>query len=160
MARNWKELLNNFAKFMVVSLIGTVVDLGLHSLLSVYVFQDNYWGSYWVAPAISFETSVIVGCVFAYFFIWKDRVSERSTRSFFRHLGGYNLANIGCFLIKFVLLQAFHFLFVHLNWLQSWELEPTFCNLLGSIFGGLFNFWINEFVIFNQKKEKQETTDN
>lgn len=154
MARNWKELLSNFVKFTLVSTVGTIVDLGLHSLLSIYVFKDSYWGSYWAAPAISFEVSVIGGFVFAYFVIWKDRVSQRTTRSFFRHLGGYNLANIGSFTIKFIFLQMFHFVFVRYGWMQEWALEPVFCNFLGSIFGGLFNFWVNEYVIFNKKAKK------
>ena len=50
MNRNWKELLEKFIMFMLTSLVGTIVDLGLHWVLSTFVFQGNYWGSFWVAP--------------------------------------------------------------------------------------------------------------
>ena len=69
-----------------------------------------------------------------------------------RHLAGYNATCVGGYVIKFVAMQGFHFLFVSLDWLQGWSLEPVFCNLLGLCFSGTFNFVMNEFVIFNKKK--------
>ena len=51
-------------------------------------------------------------------------------------------------------MQGFHFLFVSLNWMQEWSVEPVFCNLLGLVFSGCFNFVMNEFVIFNKKNIK------
>ena len=151
--RTAKELLNKFVMFMLTSSAGTVVDLGLHWVLCEYAFKGNYWGSFWIAPTISFEVAALVNFVIAYFFVWKERISQRSVRSFFRHFAAYNAATIGAYLLKFVAMQGLHFLFVSLNWLQGWSLEPVLCNLLGLCFSGGFNFVMSEFVIFNKKKE-------
>ncbi len=150
--RTAKELLNKFLMFMLTSSAGTVVDLGLHWVLCAFVFPGDYWGSFWIAPTISFEVAALVNFVIAYYFVWKERISQRSARSFFRHFAAYNAACIGAYLLKFVAMQGLHFLFVSLNWLQDWSLEPVLCNLLGLCFSGLFNFVMSEFVIFNKKK--------
>lgn len=152
MKRSWKELLQKFVMFVLTSSIGTLVDLGLHWLLTVTVFKGNYWGSFWIAPTVSFEAAAIANFCIAYFFVWKERITHRGVRSFFRHLGAYNAATVGAYLLKFVAMQGLHFLFLSLNWLQDWELEPVFCNLLGLTFSGGFNFFMSEFVIFNKVK--------
>ena len=81
MRRSWKELLSKFVMFVLTSSLGTVVDLGLHWLLSVYFFKGNYWGSYWIAPTISFELAAITNFCIAYFFVWRERISQRNVRS-------------------------------------------------------------------------------
>lgn len=154
MRRSWKELIQKFLMFVATSSIGTLVDLGLHWILTVTVFRGNYWGSYWIAPTISFEVAAITNFCIAYFFVWKERISHRGARSFFRHLGAYNAATVGAYLLKFVAMQGLHFLFVSLDWLQDWPLEPVLCNLLGLCFSGGFNFFMSEFVIFNKVKKK------
>ena len=88
MSRSWTELLKNFAMFVLTSSLGTIVDLGLHWVLSTYAFRGNYWGTYWIAPTISFEVAAITNFCIAYFFVWKERISHRCVRSFFRHLAG------------------------------------------------------------------------
>jgi putative flippase GtrA len=150
--RTLRELLSKFVMFIVTSSAGTIVDLGLHWVLCEFVFKGDYWGSYWIAPTISFEVAALVNFVIAYFFVWKERISHRSIRSFFRHFAGYNAATIGAYLIKFVAMQGLHFLFVSQGWFQEWSFEPVFCNLLGLCFSGAFNFIMSEFVIFGKKK--------
>ncbi|MBR4775604.1 MAG: GtrA family protein [Bacteroidales bacterium] len=151
MGRSAKELLGKFAMFSLTSLVGTLVDLGLHWLLTAYLFKGSYGGSFWIAPTISFEVAAITNFCISYFFVWKERISHRNTRSFFRHLAGYNAATIGAFLIKLAIMQGIHFLFVGLDWLQNWtEMEPVICNLLALCFSGLFNFFMSEFVIFGK----------
>jgi putative flippase GtrA len=159
--RTKKEILTKFFMFMVTSSAGTVVDLGLHWWLATHVFEGNYWGSFWIAPTVSFEVAALVNFVIAYFFVWKERISQRSVRSFFRHFLAYNAASIGAYLIKFVAMQGLHFLFVALNWMQDWSMEPVLCNLLGLCFSGGFNFFMSEFVIFGKpsKKKKQASEE-
>ena len=157
---NWKDILRKFVIFSLTSSAGTVVDLGLHWLLCTYVFPGNYWGSFWIAPTISFEVAALVNFVIAYFFVWKERISQYSVRSFFRHFAGYNAASIGAYLIKFVAMQGLHFLFVSLDWFQDWTAEPVLCNLLGLCFSGAFNFIMSEFVIFGEKKKKKTPGEN
>ena len=154
MNRTWKEILTKFVAFSVTSSAGTVVDLVLHWVLASFVFAGNYWGSYWVAPTISFEVAALTNFVIAYFFVWKDRISQRSVRSFFRHFAGYNAACIGAYLIKLLAMQGIHFLFQSQGFLQDWSGEPVLCNLLGMCFSGIFNFIMGEFVIFGKKKDK------
>ena len=160
MQRSWKELGQKFMMFVVTSSIGTLVDLGLHWLLASTVFKGNYWGSYVIAPTISFEAAAIANFCIAYFFVWKERITHRGVRSFFRHLGAYNAATVGAYLLKLLAMQGLHFLFVSLNWMQDSTLEPVLCNLLGLCFSGGFNFFMSEFVIFNKtkrpEKEKEE----
>ena len=151
--RRRTEILKKFIMFSLTSMVGTIVDLGLHWFLSVYAFQESYWGSFCIAPAISFEVATLANFFIAYYLVWRERVSEFGTfRSVMRHLAGYNATCVGGYVIKFVAMQGFHFLFVSLDWLQGWSLEPVFCNLLGLCFSGAFNFVMNEFVIFNKKK--------
>ena len=138
--------------FVLTSSAGTVVDLGVHWLLSNFVFKGNYWGSFWIAPTISFELAAMTNFIIAYYFLWKDRITYRGTRSFWRHFAAYNVTTLGAYIIKFVAMQGIHFLFVKMNWMQDSSFEPVICNLLGLCFSGSFNFLMNEFVIFNKKK--------
>ncbi len=149
------EIFKKFVMFSLTSTAGTIVDLGLHWALSLYVFNDSYWGSFWIAPTISFEVATLTNFFIAYYLVWKDRVSKPgSIRSLLRHLAAYNATCVGGYVLKFVAMQGFHFLFVSLNWMQEWSVEPVFCNLLGLVFSGCFNFVMNEFVIFNKKNIK------
>lgn len=155
MRRTWKEIMTKFVAFTVTSSAGTVVDLGLHWVLASFVFAGSYWGSYWIAPTISFEVSALTNFVIAYFFVWKERISQRSVRSFFRHFAAYNAACVGAYLLKLAAMQGVHFLFQAQGWLQEWSGEPVLCNLIGMCFSGLFNFIMGEFVIFNKPRKKE-----
>lgn len=159
MSRSGKEILSKFVMFALTSSVGTVVDLGLHWLLAAYAFRGNYWGTFWLAPTISFEVAAIANFCIAYFFVWTERISQHNVRSFFRHLAAYNAACIGAYILKLIAMQGFHFLFVSLNWMQESTFEPVLCNLLGLCFSGGFNFVMSEFVIFN-KTNKNNTILN
>lgn len=152
-----KEIFGKFVMFTLTSMAGTIIDLGLHWLLASYAFDGSYWGSFWIAPTISFEVATLANFFIAYYLVWRERVSRPgSMRSLLRHLAAYNATCIGGYIIKFVAMQGFHFLFVSMNWLQDWSVEPVFCNLLGLCFSGIFNFVMNEFVIFNKNKVKTD----
>ena len=153
--RSFKEIILKLCLFSATSMVGTLVDLGLHWALSSFVFDGNYWGSFWIAPVISFEVAAMANFVIAYFFVWKERVTYRGRRSFWRHFAGYNAAGVGAFILKFIVMQGVHFLFLSLGWLQEYSFEPVICNLIGLCFSGLFNFYMSEFVIFNKKKPEQ-----
>lgn len=159
MNRSWTELLKNFIMFSLTSMAGTIVDLGLHWVFSTFLFKGNYWGSFWIAPTISFEVAAMTNFVIAYFFVWKDRISQRSVRSFWRHFAAYNAAGVGAYLIKFVAMQGLHFLFLSQGWFQETTLEPVICNMLGLCFSGAFNFVMSEFFIFNKTKKRDDTNN-
>lgn len=150
------EILKKFIVFSLTSVVGTIVDLGLHWLLSEYVFDGSYWGSFWIAPTISFELATLTNFFIAYYWVWKERVSKPgSMRSLVRHCVAYNATCIGGYIIKLAAMQGFHFLFVSQGWFQELSIEPVLCNLLGLCFSGAFNFVMNEFVIFNKAKVKK-----
>ena len=154
--KRFAELLLRFAIFSITSGAGTLVDLGGHWWLSASFFPDRYWWSFWVAPVISFEAAVLTNFLIAYFFVWRERISHRSTRSFFRHYAGYNATATGVFFVKLLLMQGFHLLLLALGWFQGKTYEPVLCNLLALSISGCFSFVLNEFVVFRKVEKKKE----
>ena len=148
------EVLKHYLMFAITCSAGTVVDLGVHWLLSATVLDFSYWAKLWVAPSISFELGTITNFFIAYHFVWRDRISDKSARSFWRHFAAFNATSFGAFLLKFAVMQGAHFLLVSLGWLQTASYEPALCNFIGMLFSGTFNFFMNEFVIFGKKKKK------
>jgi len=150
------EILTKFVMFSITSGAGTLVDLGVHWWLAACYFTDSYLWTFWVAPVISFELAVITNFLIAYNLVWRERISHRSTRSFFRHYAAYNATATGVFFIKLLAMQGFHLLFLALGWFQSKSYEPVLCNLLALCISGCFSFVLNEFVIFKKVEKKEE----
>lgn len=147
-------LLMRFAVFSITSGAGTLVDLGLHWWLSSSFYQDKYWWGFWLSPVISFEAAVLTNFLIAYYLVWKERISRRDTRSFFRHYAGYNATATGVFCVKLVIMQGFHLLFIALNWFQGTTYEPVLCNLLAMCLSGILSFVLNEYVVFKKPVRK------
>ena len=147
------ELLLRFAIFSITSGVGTLVDLGVHWWLTATFYPDSYLWRFWIAPIISFELAVLTNFLIAYYFVWRERISHRSPRSFFRHYAGYNATATGVFCIKLLVMQGFHLLMVALGWFQDTNYEPVLCNLLALCISGCFSFVLNEFVVFRAKKK-------
>ena len=148
------ELLMRFAMFSITSGAGTLVDLGGHYWLSYSYMPDNYWWTCWVSPVISFEAAVMTYLVIAYFWVWRERISKRSPRSFLRHYAGYNAAATGVFFIKLLVMQGIHLLLVAFGWFQNKTYEPVLCNMLALCVSGCFSFVLNEFVVFRKIEKK------
>lgn len=119
-------------------------------ICSHYLLDGSYWREYVLSPFIGFEFAVFTNFVIAYFGVWRDRISARSTRSFFRHYLGYNLSCTGAFLIRLCILLLLERLF-------SWDV--LWCNLTAMCFSGLINFTLNEKVVFRLKKDKKTTSN-
>lgn len=131
-----------YLKFMLSTLAGTAVDCAVMWLLAEKLFTENEMAQLFIAPSVSFECAVFTNYVLAYFFVWKDRVKDRSLRNFFLRFFPYNVSCIAAFLIKmipFVLIRHFA------------GLNVVGCNLLALAVSGLFNFFMNEWVIFRKK---------
>lgn len=127
---------------MVSTLGGTAVDCAVMWLLAEVLFPGTEYVGLFVAPTVSFECAVFTNYTLAYFFVWKDRVGERSARGFWGRFLPYNVSCIAAFLIKmvpFVLIRHFA------------GLNVVVCNLLALIFSGIFNFVMNEWVIFRKR---------
>ena len=139
-----------YAEFAASTLAGTAVDMFVLWICSHYLLDGSYWREYILSPFIGFEFAVFTNFVIAYFGVWRDRISARSTRSFFRHYLGYNLSCTGAFLIRLCILLLLERLF-------SWDV--LWCNLTAMCFSGLINFTLNEKVVFRLKKDKKTTSN-
>ncbi|MBO7640513.1 MAG: GtrA family protein [Bacteroidales bacterium] len=129
-------------KFSLSTLAGTAVDMLVLWVFKQFVFKDWYYGEYMISPVISFFFAVLTNFSLAYFIVWKDRVSKRSVRSFFRHFAGYGISSLGGFIVKMGLLLLIEKIF---HW------DVLICNLVALCFSGLLNFALNEWVVFGKR---------
>lgn len=140
-----KELIvKRFPKFFAGNLLGTAIDTLVLWLFSHFVFH-GYIGQVIISPVISFECAVMTNYVFSYFVTWKDRISQVSTRSFFRRFVGYNATCTGTFILKMGILML-------IQWLTKWDV--VICNLLALCVSGVVNFLMDNFVVFKKKVEE------
>ena len=140
-----KELIvKRFPKFFAGNLLGTAIDTLVLWLFSHFVFH-GYIGQVIISPVISFECAVMTNYVFSYFVTWKDRISQVSTRSFFRRFVGYNATCTGTFILKMGVLML-------IQWLTKWDV--VICNLLALCVSGVVNFLMDNFVVFKKKVEE------
>lgn len=133
-----------FAAFSASTLVGTAVDTLVLWLCSHYLLQGTYWGENLLSPAISFECAVVANYLVAYFGVWRDRITEHTRSAFWRRFVTYNASCVAGFLVKMVFLLFF-------KWLLS-GLDVVWCNLIALCFSGLFNYALNEFLVFRKKK--------
>lgn len=140
-----KELIvKRFPKFFAGNLLGTAIDTLVLWLFSHFVFH-GYIGQVIISPVISFECAVMTNYVFSYFVTWKDRISQVSTRSFFRRFVGYNATCTGTFILKMGVLML-------IQWLTKWDV--VICNLLALCVSGVVSFLMDNFVVFKKKVEE------
>lgn len=147
---NVKQTLKQALKYLVTTLLGTATDTVVLWLISTYWLDGNHVEKYVISPMISFECAVIVNYFTAFFYVWRDRIAQRTKGAFFSHFWKYNLSCVSAFFLKMVLLNAVAFAF---HW-------PAFvCNLVALCFSGILNFCINEFLIFSNKDKKPKTEE-
>lgn len=141
--QSFLTLITRYVEFAASTLAGTAVDMLVLWLCSDYLFQGTYWGENIVSPCISFECAVFTNFLFAYYGVWRERISNYNARSFFRHWAGYNLSCIGAFLVKLGILLL-------VQYLSQWDV--LICNMIALCFSGLLNFFLNERVVFSAKR--------
>ena len=129
-------------RFVAGNLVGTLVDTLVLWVFSHYVFH-NYVGKVVLSPIISFECAVLINYLVCFHFTWKDRITYKSRRAFFRRYAAYNASCTGGFVIKLALLLL-------IQELTKWDV--VICNLLALCVSGIFNFTMDEFVVFKKKK--------
>ena len=153
--------LKKWVDFVVSRALGTVVDTAVLWAVgwALKVMAEahpasgfwsgfQYWGEYWIGPAISFEVATFANFLMSYYWIWKNRISNRSSaKSFWRHFGGFNVSCIFGFLVKMVFLVLFEKLFGWDAWL---------CNLLAVCISGILNYFLAEVFVFRKKTERPE----
>lgn len=153
--------LKKWVDFVVSRALGTVVDtvvlwavgLALKAMVSAHpasgFWNDfEYWGEYLIGPTISFEVATFANFLMSYYWIWKNRISNRSSaKSFWRHFGGFNVSCIFGFFVKMIFLVLFGKLF---GW-DAWV-----CNLLAVCISGILNYFLAEVLVFRKKTERPE----
>ena len=152
--RKWTE-------FIVSRAVGTIVDTGVLWFVG-YILQltaanhpdsgfwqsFNYWGEYWLGPAISFEIATFVNFLMSYFWIWRNRITDRgSARSFWRHFWGFNISCIFGFIVKMIFLVLCERIFHWDAWL---------CNLAAVCISGILNYFLAESLVFRKIRETPE----
>ena len=137
-------------KFSMSTLAGTAVDMLVLWVFKQFVFKGWYYGEYMISPVISFFFAVLTNFTLAYFIVWKDRVSQRSVKSFLRHFAGYGASSLGGFLVKMGLLLLIEKIF---HW------DVLICNLLALCVSGFVNFAMNEWVVFGKRTPKLEPNE-
>lgn len=142
MSRVKELLLNRLPKYFLGTLSGTLVDTLVLWMFSHLVFHD-YVGRVILSPIISFECAVFTNYVVCCSFTWKDSITQKSMGSFFRRYAAYNASCTGGFLIKMGFLMLIEYLT---------KLDVVICNWLALCISGIFNFSMDEFVIFKKKK--------
>ena len=135
--------IKRFGEFAVANALGTVVDTAVLWVFSTYILKGTYFGENILSPAISFEAAVLTNFLCSYAVIWKDRVSARTHRSFWRHYLPYNVSCTGIFFLRLAIL-------VLLKELTGFHV--VFCNLMAMCVTGLLNFLMGEKVIFRRKQ--------
>lgn len=128
--------------FSASTLAGTAVDTFVLWLCAHGAFAGTYWGENIVSPTLSFLAATVANYVMAYCFVWRDRISTRSWSDFMRRYWPYLSTCVGGFLIKMLILQG-------LVLLISWDV--VWLNLVAVCISGLFNFAINEWIVFRPK---------
>ncbi|MBQ9547953.1 MAG: GtrA family protein [Bacteroidales bacterium] len=142
---NLYKTLVRLVEFSASSLLGTLVDTLVVWLCS-HFWLTSYVGEYIISPVISFECAVFTNFVMAYRVIWRDRIPNKTRRTFMGRFLAYNLSCTGVFLIKMGLLLL----------IQRWlKLDVVWCNLIAVCITGGINFLINERIIFRKCKEKE-----
>jgi len=140
------QLLKKLVIFSTSSLLGTIVDMLVLWICAKFIFPRTYVYEYIASPFISYELACLTNFTIAYFYIWKDRVSHVSNKSYWKHFAAYNTTSLGAFLVKLAFMQAIHFLFPGMNVL--------ICNFLALCVSGGINFAANEWLIFRKKGDK------
>lgn len=138
-----RRLLVRYVKYMGTSVIGTLTDTLVLWLLSDFVFTEGYWGEYVVSPVLSFQSAVLVNYTISYFYVWKDRVSNRrGVRTYLRLYLIYNISCTSIFLIRLGLLLL-------IEKLTGWDV--VVCNLSAMAVTGIMNFLLTNNVIFRKR---------
>lgn len=127
--------------------LGTGVDTLVLWLCSDFIFSGNYFGRNVLSPMISFEFAVISNFLCSYFFIWNNRVEDKSVKSFFKHFIVFNIAALSGFAIKMLFLLLFEHIY-------GWDV--IVCNLVALCISGILNFFMEKLIVFRKQKVQPE----
>ena len=132
---------------MLSRLLGTGVDTLVLWLCSDFLLSGTYWGKNIISPMISFEFAVFSNFICSYYWIWSNRVEDKSAKSFLKHFVVFNIAALSGFVVKMLFLLLFEYIF-------GWDV--VVCNLVALCISGVLNFFIEKLVVFRKQKQRPE----
>lgn len=132
--------MRTYIEFVVSRLFGTGVDTFVLWICSKFIFHD-YWGIYVVSPVISFEFAVFSNFVCSYYWIWKERITNKNIKDFTYRFLIFNFSSVLGFLVKMLFLLLFQKIF-------GWNV--VYCNLAALLISGLFNYFLAETIVFGK----------
>ncbi len=133
--------MRTYLEFVLSRLFGTGIDTLVLWICSDFIFS-GYWGIYIVSPLISFEFAVLSNFLWSYFWIWKDRIPNKTKGDFWKRFVIFNLSSVMGFGVKMVFLLLFQLLF-------QWDV--LICNIAALLISGLFNYFCADKLVFCQK---------
>ena len=133
--------MRTYIEFVVSRLFGTGVDTFVLWICSKFIFHD-YWGIYVVSPVISFEFAVFSNFVCSYYWIWKERITNKNIKDFTYRFIIFNFSSVLGFLVKMLFLLLFQKIF-------GWNV--VYCNLAALLISGLFNYFLAETIVFGKR---------
>ena len=133
--------MRTYIEFVVSRLFGTGVDTFVLWICSKFIFHD-YWGIYVVSPVISFEFAVFSNFVCSYYWIWKERITNKNIKDFTYRFLIFNFSSVLGFLVKMLFLLLFQKIF-------GWNV--VYCNLAAILISGLFNYFLAETIVFGKR---------
>ena len=133
--------MRTYIEFVVSRLFGTGVDTFVLWICSKFIFHD-YWGIYVVSPVISFEFAVFSNFVCSYYWIWKERITNKNIKDFTYRFLIFNFSSVLGFLVKMLFLLLFQNIF-------GWNV--VYCNLAALLISGLFNYFLAETIVFGKR---------
>lgn len=133
--------MRTYIEFVVSRLFGTGVDTFVLWICSKFIFHD-YWGIYVVSPVISFEFAVFSNFVCSYYWIWKERITNKNIKDFTYRFLIFSFSSVLGFLVKMLFLLLFQKIF-------GWNV--VYCNLAALLISGLFNYFLAETIVFGKR---------
>ncbi|MBQ7222284.1 MAG: GtrA family protein [Bacteroidales bacterium] len=137
--------LKRLVKHTCFSLFGTATDTFVLWVLSSFLIDGTYFTENILSPFISFECGNFVNFLVASHYVWGDRMATKTRSQFLKRFLAFNLSYFTVFFIKMGLLLA-------IQALTGWDV--VICNLIALIFAGLINFFVNDKLIFRDKRGK------
>ena len=146
-----KTFLINQGKYAYATSLGAVVEMAILWLLAHVIFKNtSFSGKDSLSILIASEIAILVNFTTAYFFVWRDRITKRSARSYFRHYLAFALTANILMVLKVALALFFKDLF-------RWDV--VICDFVALIISGTVNFVLNEMVIFKDRKQLLQKYD-
>ncbi len=137
--------LRTWAEFIISRLFGTGVDTLVLWIFSHFILDGTYLGENIISPIISFEFAVMSNYLCSYFWIWRNRIENKTWKYFWNRFHIFNLSSVSGFLVKMLFLLLFERIF-------GWDV--VICNLAALLISGIVNYFLADSLVFRQRPKQ------